>query len=81
MKKSTRTSVSGGELVKEDQNPSKMDGFRGDEEVVVIVDEQLERHQRCQQRHRRQEGLHLGGLAAHPHKELVQRRAPLTPHG
>lgn len=48
--KSTRAGLLSGELVNQDQNPSSVNRFRGDEEVVAIPNQKFQRHQGAEHR-------------------------------
>lgn len=67
------------ELVDEHGDSDGVDGLGGDEEVVVVVNDNPEQNQRRHARDHGQEGLHLGRLSPYPCGHGVDR-IPLRPH-
>lgn len=66
-----------GELVDEDSEAERVGGLGGDEEVVVVVDDEPDEDERGHAGDDGQEGLHLGRLPPHPRHHRAER--PLRP--
>jgi len=66
-----------GELVDEDAYAERVRSLGGDEEVVVVVDDEADEDERGHAGDDGQEGLHLGRLPPHPRRHHAER--PLRP--
>ena len=66
-----------GELVDKDADAERVRGLGGDEEVVVVVDDEADEDERGHAGDHGQEGLHLGRLPPHPRRHRAER--PLRP--
>ena len=62
-----------GELVNENGDANGVDSLGGDEEVVVIFDDQAEKNESGHGGDHRQKSLHLRRLPAHPRRHRVDR--------
>jgi hypothetical protein len=69
-----------GELVDEHGDPERVRGLGGDEEVVVVVDDEADEDERGHPRDDGEEGLDLGRLAPHPGHHHGDRPPRRTPH-
>jgi len=69
-----------GELVDEHGDPERVRGLGGDEEVVVVVDDEADEDERGHPRDDGEEGLDLGRLAPHPGHHHGHRPPRRTPH-
>ena len=69
-----------GELVDEHGDPERVRGLGGDEEVVVVVDDEADEDERGHPGDDGEEGLDLGRLAPHPGHDRGQRPPRGTPH-
>jgi hypothetical protein len=69
-----------GELVDEHGDPERVRGLGGDEEVVVVVDDEADEDERGHPRDDGEEGLDLGRLATHPGHHHGNRPPRRTPH-
>ena len=69
-----------GELVDEHGDPECVRGLGGDEEVVVVVDDEADEDERGHPRDDGEEGLDLGRLAPHPGHHHGHRPPRRTPH-
>lgn len=69
----TSTSLLLRELVNKDSDADGVDGLGGNEEVVMVVDDEPEQHEGGHAGDDGEEGLHLGGLPPDPCGQDVDR--------